>query len=57
MKNKTVKKLKKQGKKIAKKVMNDPLSREYFEKQKKLTKETFRKVAKRIENKIDKILK
>ncbi|MCR4327099.1 MAG: hypothetical protein NUV46_00785 [Nanoarchaeota archaeon] len=45
MKKKSTKKLKKIGK--------DPLVKEYFRKQKKLTKGTLKKVAKRVEKKIN----
>lgn len=57
MKNKTIKNLKKKGGKIAKKAAKNPLVKEYFKKQKKLTKETLKKVVKSAEKSIDNILK
>ena len=53
MKNKTIKKLKKQARKIAK----DPHVREYLRKQKNLAKKTLKKTVRDLENKINKILK
>lgn len=57
MKSKTINKIKKKGNKLVKKIVGDPLTKEYFKKQKKLTKDTIRKVVKRVEKKIDAILK
>lgn len=52
-----MKKIRKKGNKLVKKVVNDPLTKEYFKKQKMLTKDTLRKVVKRAEKKMDEILK
>ena len=57
MKNKKIKSKKKQGKRIIKKMIKSPLVQEYFKKQKKLTKETLRKVVNSVKKGIDNVLK
>lgn len=53
---KTISLVTKKGKKIVRKVMKDSLMKEYFEKQKKLTKDTLDKVVNRAEKAIDRTL-
>lgn len=55
MKKNNLKKTRKNAEKLAEEILNDPLVKEYFEKQKKLFKITLNKAIKNAKKNIDKM--